>query len=246
MSALKDSPNDLPTSWSVAKTSGATHYFTGKPCKRSHVDKRLASTGQCLSCLRERVALVYSENPDAGRLRAKKYRELNPEKVSEAYKKWRETNLEAAKAAKRKRYAGSAELNRAKARDFYEKNQDRMRLEGRLYYKENHAKIKVYRSNRSGAYAAHCAKRRATKMMATPLWFGELDELVISEAHDVAKRRSAATGIKWEVDHSIPLQGAWACGFHCAANTQVITKELNNTKSNRNIFTEPLSWLATL
>jgi hypothetical protein len=29
---------------------GLTHYFTGNACKRGHVDRRLTSTGHCLSC----------------------------------------------------------------------------------------------------------------------------------------------------------------------------------------------------
>jgi len=33
-----------------ALAHGLTHYFTGKPCKRGHVSKRYAKTGNCVEC----------------------------------------------------------------------------------------------------------------------------------------------------------------------------------------------------
>ena len=34
-----------------AQAQGLTHYFTGKPCKHGHLEKRFASSGQCTVCL---------------------------------------------------------------------------------------------------------------------------------------------------------------------------------------------------
>lgn len=36
-----------------AKEQGLIHYFTGKPCKRNHIDKRFTSIGKCMTCARE-------------------------------------------------------------------------------------------------------------------------------------------------------------------------------------------------
>jgi hypothetical protein len=36
-----------------AKAAGLTHYFTGKPCLRGHVDLRFTSIGKCAACARE-------------------------------------------------------------------------------------------------------------------------------------------------------------------------------------------------
>lgn len=79
---------------------------------------------------------------------------------------------------------------------------------------------------------ANTHKRRAGKLNATPGWFGELDELVMREAHAVARQREIATGIKWEVDHVVPLAGRKVCGLHVAANMQVIPMTDNRRKSN--------------
>lgn len=40
----------------IARNMGQTHYFTGLPCGKDHVVKRLVSTGQCTQCLAERPA----------------------------------------------------------------------------------------------------------------------------------------------------------------------------------------------
>ena len=44
---------DLPSVRKHAIELGETNYFTGKPCKRGHIDIRNAKTGRCLSCQRE-------------------------------------------------------------------------------------------------------------------------------------------------------------------------------------------------
>jgi 5-methylcytosine-specific restriction endonuclease McrA len=37
----------------VAREAGRKYYFTGKPCKRGHIDKRLVASFGCMTCLRE-------------------------------------------------------------------------------------------------------------------------------------------------------------------------------------------------
>lgn len=88
-------------------------------------------------------------------------------------------------------------------------------------------------SRNSHKVKANTHKRRAIKKNATPAWFGELDEMVVVEAHDLAKQRELETGIKWEVDHIIPLAGRKVSGLHVASNIQVIPMTLNRKKSNR-------------
>ncbi len=47
---------------SDAKSAGDLHYFTGRPCKNGHIEKRLTSTGGCLACYREMQAKRRSED----------------------------------------------------------------------------------------------------------------------------------------------------------------------------------------
>jgi hypothetical protein len=43
-----------------ARASGQTHYFTGKPCKNGHVDKRYVHKATCYTCVREAKHPLYN------------------------------------------------------------------------------------------------------------------------------------------------------------------------------------------
>jgi len=80
---------------------------------------------------------------------------------------------------------------------------------------------------------AHTSKRRAAKNSAIPYWFGELDELIMLEAADLCARREKTTGIKWHIDHQVPLISKKVCGFHIGCNIAVIPAKENTSKGNR-------------
>jgi len=56
---------------------GLKYYFTGKPCTRGHISKRLVSVHNCPDCSSERLEI---------------YRKNNPEKIKENLRKYRENN----------------------------------------------------------------------------------------------------------------------------------------------------------
>jgi len=95
------------------------------------------------------------------------------------------------------------------------------------------AQKKEYQAANPEKVSANRAKYRAAKLKAIPSWFGELDKFVIEEAYTLAKHREELTGIKWHVDHTVPLQGKLVSGLHCADNIQVITATENLSKSNK-------------
>ena len=81
--------------------------------------------------------------------------------------------------------------------------------------------------------ASQCAKRRTKKLQATPEWLTEDDFWLIDEIYELAALRTKTTGIKWHVDHIVPLQGKKVCGLHVPWNLQVITFTDNMQKSNK-------------
>lgn len=87
------------------------------------------------------------------------------------------------------------------------------------------------------------ARRRASKLAAMPAWRTELDDLIETEANDLAKLREKATGVHWQVDHMIPLKAKTACGLHVGLNLQVIPATLNRWKKARMLLTEPGEWI---
>ena len=58
-----------PTTASEALSMGLAHYFSGTPCKRGHIDKRMASNRRCLSCNREDQRQHYAANGEKVRAR---------------------------------------------------------------------------------------------------------------------------------------------------------------------------------
>lgn len=87
------------------------------------------------------------------------------------------------------------------------------------------------------------AARRARQLRAIPSWFGEWDALVLSEASVLADTRYNETGIRWHIDHMIPLCAEVVSGLHCGENIQVIPAALNTLKCNRLMFTERYEWV---
>jgi 5-methylcytosine-specific restriction endonuclease McrA len=63
----------------------------------------------------------------------------------------------------------------------------------------------------------------------------ELDELVLEEAFILAAQREESTGIKWSVDHIVPLNHKHASGLHNAWNVQVVPALWNSIKRNTNM-----------
>lgn len=97
----------VPSTRAAAMAAGATHYFTGKPCKRGHVALRLTK-GACVECQKE-------DWQRAAPARAAYFAEYNAS--------------DAGKAAKRRYYATNREfvIARAQARPLEEKRRYRKR-----------------------------------------------------------------------------------------------------------------------
>jgi hypothetical protein len=135
-------------------------------------------------------------------------------------KAWREANPE--KMAQYKK-------------DWQEKNKDKYKQNLKRWKKDNPAKILAY---------VH--ERQAAQIKAIPKWYGEFDVFVIQEALSLSTRRNSTTGIKWHMDHMIPLRSKTASGLHCALNIQVIPEALNVRKRNTMTFTKPYEWVNAL
>ena len=82
-------------------------------------------------------------------------------------------------------------------------------------------------------HAAKEARRRATKLQATPKWLTKehLEEIV--KIYEFAKIIEKYFEIKVDVDHIIPLQGKEVCGFHVPWNLKAIPASRNRSKGNR-------------
>ena len=76
---------EYPKTRAEAKASGATHYFTGEPCKRGHIALR-KTKGACVECIKEDWAIDNERRKgkpktDAAKAAGKRYYEKNREMV---------------------------------------------------------------------------------------------------------------------------------------------------------------------
>ena len=157
--------------------------------------------------------------------------------------------LEAFGKNKRKKDGLSTECRECKSKQdaaYREKNNEKVKEQKRKAYHEardKHGRLEwsewtaIRKENAVGDQILkniHNHKRRSLmrKQVLT-----EFDELVFTEAYDLAKKREQTTGIKWHVDHIVPIFYKQACGLNNAFNLQVVPAEWNTRKSNKSMDT---------
>ena len=102
------------------------------------------------------------------------------------------------------------------------RNSDARRLSTRI---SGH---KHYQNNKA-IYIAKDAKRRALKLLATTLWGTENVEDFYIRAKEL---EAMNPGLKYHVDHIVPLVGKNVCGLHNHFNLQILTEQENKQKGN--------------
>lgn len=232
----------LPTSRSAARASGASHYFTGVACKHGHIDKRLCSTGACAECIRVR----------------QRARLLNPEyraKHNALSLKWQLNRLSDVSERKRVRdrerevrRASPERIAKKAVSDRIRNQRDEVRAAARRNQLRRYHEVlrddKAYRAEqreRSAKWArenrdrcnAKTAARRAARIQATPPWLTAEMHESMGDFYARAQEVSSATGVPYEVDHIVPLNGEAVCGLHVPWNLQILSRVENRAKSNR-------------
>lgn len=137
-------------------------------------------------------------------------------------------------AKNREWYHANSKKRIAQTNIWRDNNPGAVKRSQKKYYDSNskkriHNAAKWAAKNR-GRVAKREADRRASKILATPVW---ANQKYISLWYDFAKIESDRTGRRVQVDHIIPLKGKLVCGLHCARNMQLLFIEDNSSKNNR-------------
>jgi len=149
---------------------------------------------------------------------------------------------------KKIRYHSNIELSRACQQEYVQKKLEEVIGYKKMYYQKNKKEIyekrRAYIKRKPELHQAMSIKRRCASIERVAPWFGELDKFVAEESKSLAMDREIATGIKWHVDHCVPLLSKTASGLHCATNLQVIPAYVNLSKINKMIMIEPFDWIS--
>lgn len=172
-------------------------------------------------------------NKDKRRLYFKAWKLANPEKMKALHKAWILANPEKSEAWKLAYKEKRKAIN--KAWDLA--NKDRKKVTKRDWDLANKDKRKDYQRFwglvNPAKRSAISAKRRATKLLATPSWLTKDDIKKIESFYILAKNLTLSTGIRHDVDHIVPLRGKNVSGLHVPWNLQVLTSYENGSKGNK-------------
>jgi len=149
------------------------------------------------------------------RIKWKRWCKKNPEYYKEYEKEWRKSH--------RKNKCESQKKWRKKNLNIYKEYQ-------KEWWKKNLKRIKEYSKKYQYKRTALQAKRKLSKIQRTVLW---ADKKLINIIYEIASNMSKLDGIKYDIDHIIPLQGKLVSGLHVETNLQIIPHTINCQKGNR-------------
>ena len=128
-------------------------------------------------------------------------------------------------------------LGAARKAKYREAHRTELRVKGVAYNRDNAesraAYLRQYQQKNPSKVRAWAMKYHASKLQRTPAWLTEDDLWMIEQAYDIAVKRTQVTGVMFQVDHIVPLQGKTVSGLHVPWNLQVITEFANKQKGNR-------------
>lgn len=137
-----------------------------------------------------------------------------------------EQNTDHGKQRYRKWYNENIDEKLEKCREYSRKNYTKKKEYVKQWKKENKDKISVYSLRANSRRLVNIEKSRH-------FVDNEFFELFTFEIEDKRKQLEELTGVRWDVDHIVPLKGTTVSGLHVPWNMQLLSKIENLRKGNR-------------
>ncbi len=134
----------------------------------------------------------------------------------------------------RRKALPKSEASKAAGRRYYEKNKELVKAKASARPNEEKKLHKnKYKKENPEIYRVLGNVRRRRHREATPSWLTPEQKQDIKQLYIEAQKITKLTGIRYEVDHIIPLINDSVCGLHVPWNLQVIPKTDNLKKANK-------------
>lgn len=205
---------NLPNTRNAARLLGSKHYFTGAPCSKGHIAKRLTNSCHCTECLREQAASRYhltkEETRDDRNAKARqRYKEGNEQQrkqIGAAKARRRNADKEKYLALEKAERARNPERFRDATRRWRDRNPDKAREVGRMSAQRIRATPsgKLNASMSSGIRHSLIAGAKANRS-----WEALIGYTIFDLMDHLEKLFSDGMSFdnygEWEIDHIIPL-----------------------------------------
>ena len=167
---------------------------------------------------------------------------IDHKEILKAYQiQYRKNNKDILKTSAAQWYKNNKEAVKLTGAQFYKDNKETVKIRVAQYYKNNKETMDAYQARvrkthntrwrvRNPDLCALWSSNRAIKLeRATPCWSETEAIKIVYLKRDEYKK---LYGIKFEVDHIIPIKSDTVCGLHVLANLQLLDKLLNGSKHN--------------
>ena len=138
----------------------------------------------------------------------------------------------------RRKQLPKSDAAKAAGRRYYEKNREVVKAKALARPKEQ---VREYQARWSqgnvDAVRANVSNRRRRHRMARPKWLSVTQKQEMKQLYLIARQLTQTTGVRYVVDHIVPLRSDTVCGLHVPWNLRVITQDENLQKSNKLVDT---------
>jgi hypothetical protein len=135
---------------------------------------------------------------------------------------------------KRKEYFKSAPAVLAAKKRYYAKNKELVIARANATDPEDRKRYrKKWKDNNKDWCQINTSQYRRRHRMATPAWLTPEEKIQIKRIYAMALEMTRMTGIRYSVDHEIPLRSLQVCGLHAPWNLKILPHEANSSKGNR-------------